>query len=185
MSRPPQRDIMATTSTPAAHPSLVDRARFVTKYECLALRVPKKHCGEYMRDWKQFMLNMPKMRSIVEDDDGPGDTKLVLVQRDVRSLGELPPAARDYLATREPAPVPVQHSVSVDYNYFSMEAALKQLLPEGMEVPSSFETVGHIAHLNLRDEQASASLCFLRPISVCLFYSLSLSLSLSLCFAHR
>lgn len=29
---------------------------------------------------------------------------------------------------------------------------LEALLPKGMIVPSSFETVGHIIHLNLRDE---------------------------------
>lgn len=28
---------------------------------------------------------------------------------------------------------------------------LRKLLPDGVEVPSSFETVGHVAHLNLRD----------------------------------
>lgn len=31
---------------------------------------------------------------------------------------------------------------------------LEALLPKGMIVPSAFETVGHIAHLNLREEHA-------------------------------
>jgi tRNA G37 N-methylase Trm5 len=30
---------------------------------------------------------------------------------------------------------------------------LQKLLPEGVEVPTSFESIGHIAHLNLRPEQ--------------------------------
>lgn len=28
----------------------------------------------------------------------------------------------------------------------------QRLLPEGVEVPGSFETIGHVAHVNLRDE---------------------------------
>jgi hypothetical protein len=28
----------------------------------------------------------------------------------------------------------------------------QRLLPEGVDIPGSFESIGHIAHLNLRDE---------------------------------
>ncbi|XP_052174954.1 tRNA (guanine(37)-N1)-methyltransferase 1 isoform X2 [Diospyros lotus] len=38
------------------------------------------------------------------------------------------------------------------YNYWQLNEILEVLLPKGMIVPSAFETVGHIAHLNLRDE---------------------------------
>lgn len=42
--------------------------------------------------------------------------------------------------------------VKLDYSHTSTYEALKRLLPEGVEVPSSFEQIGHIAHLNLREE---------------------------------
>jgi tRNA (guanine37-N1)-methyltransferase len=142
---------MASTACPNV--AEIDRAAFASREECLALRVPKQHCGEYMKNFKPYLLNMPRMRSIVDDTAGPGGTKLILVRRDLRSIEELPADARAFLAARDPAPEPVQHSVTVDYSYFSMDGALKKLLPEGMEIPSSFETIGHIAHLNLRDEQ--------------------------------
>ena len=32
------------------------------------------------------------------------------------------------------------------------DQVLKELFPAGAEVPSSFETIGHVAHVNLRDE---------------------------------
>ena len=38
------------------------------------------------------------------------------------------------------------------YDHFTHDQVLRQLLPEHITVPSSFETVGHIAHLNLRDD---------------------------------
>ena len=44
------------------------------------------------------------------------------------------------------------HDLVLSYDYFNAEQVLRQLLPEGCDVPGSFETVGHIAHLNLRDQ---------------------------------
>lgn len=46
----------------------------------------------------------------------------------------------------------VKCKLSLFYNYWQMNEILEALLPEGMIVPSAFEMVGHIAHLNLRDE---------------------------------
>ena len=45
------------------------------------------------------------------------------------------------------------HSVSLDYSHYSFNAVLKAVLPPRLkEVPNGFEEVGHIAHLNLREE---------------------------------
>lgn len=46
----------------------------------------------------------------------------------------------------------IEHDIHLAYDYFNAEQILHKMLPTGVEVPGSFETVGHIAHLNLRDE---------------------------------
>ncbi|XP_058210212.1 tRNA (guanine(37)-N1)-methyltransferase 1 [Rhododendron vialii] len=46
----------------------------------------------------------------------------------------------------------VRCKLTLFYDYWQMNEILEALLPEGVIVPSAFETVGHIAHLNLRDE---------------------------------
>lgn len=47
----------------------------------------------------------------------------------------------------------VPHVLRLGYEYYTAEEVLRQLLPAQVDVPGSFETVGHIAHLNLREEQ--------------------------------
>ncbi|XP_059661575.1 tRNA (guanine(37)-N1)-methyltransferase 1 [Cornus florida] len=46
----------------------------------------------------------------------------------------------------------VRCKVTLFYKYWQMNEILEAMLPKSMIVPSAFETVGHIAHLNLRDE---------------------------------
>lgn len=46
----------------------------------------------------------------------------------------------------------VVYTYPVDYSVFSADEVLRRLLPAGMEIPQGFETVGHIAHFNLRSE---------------------------------
>ncbi|XP_048562573.1 tRNA (guanine(37)-N1)-methyltransferase 1 isoform X2 [Triticum urartu] len=46
----------------------------------------------------------------------------------------------------------VQCQLTLFYDYWPMNEVLEALLPEGIIIPAGFETVGHIAHLNLRDE---------------------------------
>lgn len=47
----------------------------------------------------------------------------------------------------------VQHTVTIGYDNMTVEAVLRRVLPAEIEVPSGFECIGHIAHVNLRDEQ--------------------------------
>ncbi|CAE8657879.1 unnamed protein product, partial [Polarella glacialis] len=44
-----------------------------------------------------------------------------------------------------------EQEVLLGYEHLSSEEALAKVLPPGSEVPSSFETIGQIAHFNLRE----------------------------------
>ena len=46
----------------------------------------------------------------------------------------------------------VDHPVELQYRNFKADEVLNELLPDGVETPRAFEAVGHIAHVNLRDE---------------------------------
>ncbi|XP_022749755.1 tRNA (guanine(37)-N1)-methyltransferase 2 isoform X2 [Durio zibethinus] len=46
----------------------------------------------------------------------------------------------------------VPYSLTLGYSYWTADHILKQILPPGVEVPSSFETIGHVAHLNIHNE---------------------------------
>lgn len=45
-----------------------------------------------------------------------------------------------------------EHEVKVGYASYNMESVLRSLLPKDLVPPASFETAGHIAHVNLREE---------------------------------
>ncbi|KAF0919331.1 hypothetical protein E2562_029192 [Oryza meyeriana var. granulata] len=88
-----------------------------------------------------------------------GPTRLLLLDESYakRRVDELPEAVKvvlDHETNKDGSSAyePVQCQLTLFYNYWPMSEVLEELLPEGIIVPTGFETVGHIAHLNLRDE---------------------------------
>lgn len=138
-------------STPSDEVS-IDKSKFDVPYHLLALRVPKQHSGSVSKLLSGYVFDMPRVRHIVPDPSNT-DTRLVILSEHITdpSLSELPD---DRLASiRSVTEVEVvPHQVVLGYNYWPADRILKGLLPVGCEVPSSFETIGHIAHLNIRDE---------------------------------
>ncbi|XP_057766571.1 tRNA (guanine(37)-N1)-methyltransferase 1-like [Salvia miltiorrhiza] len=88
-----------------------------------------------------------------------GPTRLLLLDERYsnKSIEELPQAIKvvfeeDDRQHTESAFELVKCKLTLFYDYWQLSEILEALLPKGMTVPSAFETVGHIAHLNLRDE---------------------------------
>ncbi|KAK4745825.1 hypothetical protein SAY87_012137 [Trapa incisa] len=132
--------------------------------------------GAKQKDWSVGRCEAAIVE-VMEDEEGEGDnlrgllgegykrskwkgsTRLLLLDEQYANKGleDLPEAIkvmfREYTthSTSQNLEL-VACKLTLFYDYWSMNEILEVLLPKGMIVPSAFETVGHIAHLNLRDE---------------------------------
>ncbi|EPS64117.1 hypothetical protein M569_10664, partial [Genlisea aurea] len=84
-----------------------------------------------------------------------GSTRLLLLDQRYanKNLEEMPEAVKAvFREYDEPVLELVRCRMSLFYDYWQLGEILEALLPEGMIIPTTYEIVGHIAHLNLRDD---------------------------------
>lgn len=124
----------------------LDKNLFRTVVRCLGVRVRSQDVTQAQKALgKQALLSIRKIRSIVKDGD---DHRVLLLdpEKGPKSDQELKGALTTVpFETR-------QEQIEVNYEHLQADEILRKLLPQNVEVPSGFETVGHIAHLNLRPE---------------------------------
>lgn len=76
---------------------------------------------------------------------------MLLNPEHVPTLDQIPESCQKFAEDKEASFV--EHDVITAYANYTFDEALRKLLPESVEVPGSFETIGHVAHLNLRPPQ--------------------------------
>lgn len=126
-----------------------DRAKLSMTLQVLALRVPRQLLSKFVKEAKGVLFTRQGHKTIVDDVDQK-ETKLMLLDESVSKVEQLPPALRELATTNHVTSI--THPVTLGIQHFSCEQILRRLLPENITVPTSFETIGHIAHLNLKDE---------------------------------
>ncbi|KAL2929290.1 hypothetical protein RDABS01_034701 [Bienertia sinuspersici] len=124
---------------------------------------PKPLCKRCVENWDHgYLLDKPRVKPVAEDPTTERNRYMILSERiQNKDLSDIPEQKLDELKKLCEIEV-VPYSLILGYSYWGADHILKQILPEGVEVPSSFETIveyhvkptylGHIAHLNISEE---------------------------------
>ncbi|CAG8574623.1 15048_t:CDS:10 [Funneliformis caledonium] len=130
---------------------VLNRELFRHEVSVVGIRVPTSSTAKFLKVLNKELFNQPKLRNVV-DDPGSNLSKIILMNLNVQSLDldNVPNEMKDFI-NKEGLGV-VRHLVELKYDYWGVDDILKAILPENSESPSSFTQVGHIAHMNLREE---------------------------------
>ena len=135
----------------------IDKALFDQSIRLVAINIPAKLCTEYMKEFKDHLLKRPRMKRIFDAEmDGvkQEERRLILLSEtngDDLLLTNIPENLKSY--NLKNGGIPEIYMLKISYENIPVDEVLRKLLPEDVtEIPSSFEQVGHIAHLNLREE---------------------------------
>jgi len=129
---------------------ILNREAFKTIINLPALRIEAKKCSLFLKNLSKCLLNQPRMRNIVPDTSAK-DKKILLLNPQ-KSLDTLEKQDREFVESH--GAEETTYEMVLGYEHWTAEQVLRAVLPDEItEVPSSFETIGHIAHVNLRDSQ--------------------------------
>eukprot|EP00924_Labyrinthula_sp_SR-Ha-C_P003736 augustus_masked-scaffold_3-processed-gene-3.74-mRNA-1 protein AED:0.03 eAED:0.03 QI:0/-1/0/1/-1/1/1/0/384 len=112
--------------------------------ELYGLKVSKFQCQEILKKTKSYILRRRGIKPVVKELF-PDCCVILYDKEKVQDKSVIQALAGD-------AGELFDHRVCIGYDNMSQNEIFKTLIPGNEFYPSSFETVGHIAHLNLRDE---------------------------------
>jgi tRNA (guanine37-N1)-methyltransferase len=108
---------------------------------------------------RNLILTFPRIKTVINDSTDPQKRLLLLnpdlIQIESRELllkNQVQEYSDKMTEFKKFESEGCVHELILDYDYWNSDEILAATLPDGMDVPSSFETIGHIAHLNLRPE---------------------------------
>ena len=114
-----------------------------------AIQVTRDRINSLIRELKKHTINtcvgVKKVVDITGIEEGKNQVRAILLNPDYK----LSPSEEKCLT--ESSVTLIEREVQLEFHHWDVRTILTAILPEGCEVISSFETAGHIAHVNLRD----------------------------------
>lgn len=136
---------------------ILDRGLFLKSMKVLGMTVPLKNITAVAKFFKDRLLQIPQMRSIAEiaSANSVCDThKLLLFNPEkLNSACSLSTDDKAFLNSNEVEICSESlYDITLTYENFTYDQVLSAVLPVGENSIGGFSIIGHIAHLNLRDE---------------------------------
>jgi len=135
----------------------IDKGIFSVRRIVRAVRVRKSKTDAVLKALRGYALDLPKVKAVRADVEDDG-MNLVLLGDKIKESetleGNVPEEKLEKIraSVGEGGIEMTTYELPLTYEYFNASQVLRRLLPDCVEVPSSFETVGHVAHMNLREE---------------------------------
>lgn len=126
---------------------------FTKKLTVSSIRVEAKRVAELRKAIKDDILCYPRQLNIIKCTKDPSMRWILLKETKTKASINLPSNFKSDHDNDNTILEEREHCVEVGFDSLSMYDILRPLIPEEIEVPTSFEGVGHIAHLNLKPEQ--------------------------------
>ncbi|KAG8219580.1 Met-10+ like-protein-domain-containing protein, partial [Butyriboletus roseoflavus] len=122
----------------------LDRGAFRTSLQVLGVRVPVNKTMNMLKSelLKRYIVDLPRIKSVVWDPSGEQDRRVILLKVDEEAA--LTPEARLFL--QEQHVDLVQHRIDLDYDYWTADDIINSILPEDLcdGSPTGFSITGHI-----------------------------------------
>lgn len=135
----------------------LDKSRFKKTAKILGIRVPVKSMNVFSKNMKKTLLRIPHVRPIAEvaeDDPCKKDVKLVLLDPEkYSSSSDFKEEEKTQMTTMGIDLCSIKHyEIDLGYDNWNSTEIFKAVLPTDYDNVSGFSTIGHIAHLNLKNE---------------------------------
>lgn len=132
---------------------MFDESQFQQVLALPALRVPAQRVGELQKnsELKALFYRRRGVRNVLPEPSSPAHRLVLLQPAAGAAEAALPEAARRLVESG--VAEAETYELRLGYEQTTAEEALQRILPAGVDVPRGFETVGHLAHFNLRDQQ--------------------------------
>lgn len=130
--------------------AVIDRASISRVVHVFGVEVSRSRCSEFIKAAQPHVLSMNRVKSVRSHGE---NSRLVLLDAALQDENLLPATLQRAVRTLADSDHLQRVEVRLGYDDLGAQEVLQQLLPADVQVPTGFEQVGHIVHLNLRPEQ--------------------------------